>query len=403
MSEEHKSELISRLNKEVDEDKIELILEEIENVINPIFLYPIYDKYKSLQKSTISHYFLSTLEMIDSPDVLKIAHRIFLDPDTKESDLPWVLPIFIKHQSFNSKITSKVGVLLKKYAKKRGNVYELGTILRYLKACGMLSNYTKVIRIIVENKEFERRIRKIALEHLVKDNPASEFDYFAGKVRAKVDDEILQILLAQLACSWTNPAEAKLRKALKKHGSRRAKELIGDLLLERTHEEIKDLRRKVNQALIPKLPEYIRIFPENVILFPHTTTPRNKKDLIVWCIDFRSLLQDVDKGTKNHGYADDEIKTILPDVNPADYGKSLNRLHLYLEVNKIKVNNLFGLRKINRIVSLLATHPEEKDELERILKENRCFKLYHEEKWSEIQMLLLKRFITVLKKMKGRL
>jgi len=72
-------------------------------------------------------------------------------------------------------------------------------------------------------------------------------------------------------------------------------------------------------------------------------------------------------------------------------------------VNKIKVNNLFGLRKINRIVSLLATHPEEKDELERILKENRYFKLYHEEKWSEIQMLLLKRFITVLKKMKGRL
>ena len=101
MSIEYNSLLIANLFSSEEENEIQQILEEMGEIGDPIFLYPVYQKYKIVKNASISHYFIITLDAINSNDVIQIALEIDKNPK-KEADRKYLLYIFDKRKFYKN-------------------------------------------------------------------------------------------------------------------------------------------------------------------------------------------------------------------------------------------------------------------------------------------------------------
>lgn len=399
MTEVYKSELLTRLFNEQDEDEILLILAEIDDLKDSIFIHPLYDKYKKYRSSSISHYFISSLSEIDSPEVLDVAKDIFFDPKIKESNLPWTIGVFTKNKLLDNSAKSKLIKYLKKRKdSKRLSYYELEDILNYLKLFKRDKSVSKILRNIVENKSLGRITRNVALSYLIENNPKEEYIYFSIIFPRKLDDMVFQVMLAKAASQMKSPYEGPLRNSIKRYGSGRSKEIIADSTFNKMQNDVVDTRYKLNYLRSTKLASYINLFPRNQLLRKHTSAARSRSEFVAWCMDFRDFIQDTSRMTKNHGYNEAQIKRLLPDESKVNYNKSLNRLFLFLKSNDVEINaDIFGLRKLNRLVSLIA-HPREKNDRDKVLKKIGLYKKYYEKQWGKIQLHLLRRYKRFLNK-----
>ena len=100
MSKEYYSMLIAKLYSTVNEKEILALLEEIAEIGDPIFSYPIYDIYKMKKKSYISHFYLSTLNGLNSNDVIQFALEVGENPETKFTDIIYLLEIIYKRKFY---------------------------------------------------------------------------------------------------------------------------------------------------------------------------------------------------------------------------------------------------------------------------------------------------------------
>ena len=97
MATEYNSKLIDDLYQTRSADDAVRVLDEINEIGDPVFVYPIYAAYKRFSSSSSSHFFIDALDVIESREVLTIIVEIVSNPDISSVDFTFALPIFLKY------------------------------------------------------------------------------------------------------------------------------------------------------------------------------------------------------------------------------------------------------------------------------------------------------------------
>ncbi len=420
MSSEYNSKLISKLYLSQKFSEIEQVLREIEEIADPVFIRPLFDVWSlyNLKDISSSHYFISTLQTINSKDVLKIALDIFSLSKTIK-DKMWVYPIFTKYNYFENKLISYAQLVIKKFSQ---NDYEydihdfnLFDLCMYIKSSKKESTIQLDLRNIFLNSLINIKSRETSLRFLLRINPKEEFNYLIENYDNYHSDEV-DILLSKELKSWSGGNVPKLIEIIIKKGCDRAVEIIKEnnkekLMKQKKTRELEDakysniqvisnittLRSKINTQCIINEKIKIKIFNDDESLINQMEAINNNDLFISKCSDLRDMFNNISTKVK-YSLNEEDIKKILPGQKINEFSKPINRLILFLYEKRIKVDeNLFGLRNIYRVVNL-ATHPEEVSNYVKSLKDIGLIEIYKKEEWSKLHQELLIRIKDSLEK-----
>ncbi|MDO8503449.1 MAG: hypothetical protein Q7S60_02040 [bacterium] len=429
MSTDYNSELISNLYKSTNQKKVIEIIEEMEEIGDPIFLEPIYDAYKRFQHTYISHYFVNAFEKFDSPKVLEIVTRIINDGNRKLSDFFWTLSTLDKHKEYSPSLINIAGMFLKDFAEKGdkstgiSSDYELGETLRYLKNANSISVYEQELQQIIQNDSLDRETRSLALRYLLRIDSSRQFQYLIDE-HPKIKGTDLEVIISKeiTASGWKGGSVNKLKELILS-GSGRARDIIEESvtkdkkLSEETEvkesleyanslmiADIAGLRNDINLISSSRVDIGFDLFPQSELLVLQQKVPKDEASLKSLCNDLRTVIQSTSEKLIDHGYSPEEITKLLPDTAERDFNKSLNRLFLFLNAKKIVVKrDLFGLRELVHFTSLVGPHPEERKELIKELKRQNLDEKYISKEWSEVHKYLLRKYKESLSKLKEAL
>jgi hypothetical protein len=418
MSDEYNSKLTVQLNLATEEKKIQEILEEMEDIGSPFFIYPIYEKWKKFNHKFgfISHYFISCLTSITSKDVLDIAKEIMKTSQTIK-DILWVYPILEKYSCFDEIYVKLAKVftstILSPKMKNEISDIDLGFLLSYLSKSGRIKEVEEDLRNIVITEDADKDVRELSLHYLLRINPKIEIRYFIDNLR-KLDSSILNNLLAKEILRWRHGEVSKLLDILKDFGGR-PKEIIEDYEKQKQSQEkkieedktnkyinlqvvheIHEIRTKINSLANAneniKSPLFYSgeqlIFQQEVVI--------DQNQFLARCIELRDLFENISEITKKHSLTIDDCKALLPGQQEDHYTKPINRLFLFLYSKSIKVEiDIFGMRQLNQIVSLIG-HPKQQSDLFKVLKQLRLYEIYKSEKWDLLHSEILHRYRNAL-------
>lgn len=418
MSTEYNSMLIAKFYSTVYEEEMTDLLEEIAEIGDPVFLYPVYDAYKKNKKSFISHYYLLTLNSLNSNDVIQVALEIGENPETKIIDIAYVLDIFDKRKFYEQRaIDIALAGLSVFISEINTNEYNLYTIVSFLKNAGSLSNIESKLLSIFINDKFNTKSREYAFGKWLEIDPKKNLQIIIDKFGEIKQNDKLESLIARVICNWTGTKIEELKKVIEEIGGIKAKYIIkrarekdeekqqkiteekqqvvqkqysnADLV-----EKIITLRVKINDIAKSNENIGLYIFPPNEAIFLQLKTANDNATLMKSCVGLREIIQNLNNDLGSHGLSTEEIKTLLPDAAKEDYNKSLNKLFLYLNSKKFKVDNsIFGLKQLSQLVGLIGAHPvAEKDQLIKKLAAVNLDKAYREEEWAAIHQNLLEQY-----------
>ncbi len=411
MNEEYISRLIYLLDNHASERELTDALIEMSESPSEIFMYPVLATYRKFKHTSISHYFISVLGAINTPRALAILNDIFIKEDTKRIDKLWILPYFEKNSQFQEEyITFCTDQLLNLKATgvmgdEDSDEYDLPGILSFLKTAKKLSENLEVLRSILFDPSQRRAIRKIILFYWLRENPDERLNYLIENYNKTKDDD-LDIILAEELKSWKGSKIESLVKLIKAIGYPRAKEILEKAEKEKQGKnvqrkedqypnidllkDISTLRSKINFSSQEDQNLGFKIFAESESLFKQQEAINNKDALVAACIDLRDIIQNITPDATSHKIELDEAKKHIPNIKEDDLKKSLNALHLSLISKGIPVpQDLYGLKKLNQAVSLIAAHPSESKDLIKILTSLYLIENYKDGNWQEIHTKLL--------------
>jgi hypothetical protein len=418
--------LIAKLYSTVDSDEMIHVLNEIAEIRDPIFLYPLYETYKKNKNSHISHYFITTLNELDSNDVIQIAFEIGENPETKDVDRNYILEIFNKRKIYEQRAIDIAVVSLQAFiSSKDTNEFDLYAILFYLENAGALSKIESELQVIFTNDKFNINSREYAFEKWLKIDPKRNLQSIIDNFSTIKQNDKLEYLIAKVISKWQGPKTEELKKIIEENGNIRAKNIIMRAREKDEEKKQKDiaekqqavqrqysnadlvekiiiLREKINDKSKSKSKsnEHIgfSIFPQNEAIFLQLKTANDHATLIKACVGLRDIIQNLNDELGNHGLSIDEIKKLLPDTAEGDFNKSINKLFLFLHSKKFKIDSsVFELRELNQLVGLLGAHPVgEKDKLIKKLEIAKLDEAYREEEWATIHQSLLELYIKSL-------
>jgi hypothetical protein len=421
MSSEYNSKLISKLYSVIKFSEIERVLNEISEIADPVFIYPLFDRWKlyNYKEDPSSHYFISALKDIKSKEVLNVSSEIFILSKTLK-DRIWVYPIFQQYNYFEEKLIKYAQFIIKKLSINDPLYqifdFDLFNLLSYLTAGKRIDSLNEDLKFIIFNETIEYDNRKTALFFLLRINPKEEFNYFIENYNTYRSDDI-DILLARELRLWKGNQIEKLKSIILSKGNTRAIELLNENEKKKQNEEkktqleksikfnnaqivmtITELRIKINQVCISKPDIKSPIFTDNEIFVKQIESATDRDSFLSKCVEMRVLFRSISKNIKSI-ISDTEIKKILPKQNSTDYDKPLNRLIIYFHEKNIKIDeDLYGLRSINQIVNII-THPDLQKELIFSLQKSNLYDLYKEENWTELHKKLLYLLQTSLEKL----
>lgn len=423
MSKEYNSKLISKLYKEKDDDKILEILEEMDEIGDPYFLYPIYDKYKGKENSYISHYFLSSIAKFKSEEAKNIVRGIALDIETNKKNFLWILDYLSQIDIYDSTIVKRAQHCLSVFDEKEDE-FTLDSILSYLEKAKALEGQIDIIKAIFEGENFSSRVRKVALHHLLGINSKQYFQYFFDKYENIKRDETAERIFAQEITKWKDGIIPEFKQKILQEGGNRAREIIEKHLKIKKEKEQKkkgekekekavkysnaslitgiyELRENINNIALTKWD--FKLFPESEILYKQNETAQNRSMLVDYCNDLRSLLKGIDSKC-DHEKGLIEAKKIISGIKSEDdLKKPLNRLYLYLHSQGLTIDNkIFGLRDLNNILNLIS-HPEARNHLMKLLKRANLIDAWNLQEWAKIHRRLLGMYKVALEKLHSTL
>lgn len=369
------------------------------------------------------HYFISVLSLIDEPRVAEIAAEIFSEVDMRDVTISYLFDILSKHKYHTKDIEEKAVSFLELIANSDNEIHdfsfwELDDVLKYLKSIDKILSYAGLVEASMLNLSLDRDTRRVALENFVRIDPKKQFNTL---IKSICDlDETLQILIAQEIGLWKGKQIIQLRNEIKICGTERAKDLV--LKQEKTKKKqdaktkerkeieyanadvidrISNLRRDINIHAQSRLGT--KILCETELLIKQIKNVKEQSDLTQSVIDLRGILVLIEESLE-HGYDLGAAQEIIEDLTPESMNRSLIKLHLFLHSKGIVVEKkLYGFRKINTLLSLLAAHPEQENGLIRALKKEGLIELYTKKKWNDLHRELLKLYEVSLSNLLKRL
>lgn len=422
MSSEYNSKLIVQLIQSTDTEIIKKILEEIEDIGDPIFIYPIFEKWKTLARDSfyISHYFISALLTINSEEVLKIALEMITMP-RRSIDYAYIYQIFTKFRYSSDQIINDAIDQVRLISENPEKAiikyeYDLSYILDYLKLMKRIDTISKFLERIVLNEHLKDDFRKTALYYLLRIDPNLEIQYFIDNYDKNRSDS-LDLLLTRELLQWKGKLVGTLLDIIKQKGLVRAKELIlakEKKDIKEQHEEkkaetikfsniqliveIHDKKAKINSLTIANNEIGLAIFTESESLIKQQEIVTNLESFMTKCAELRSIFKGIAQNVKNP-YTEEVALKKLTNQTKENLNKPLNRLTLFLMSKGYRIDhNLYGLRSLNALVNLV-THPELEKDLIKVLRELGVYNQYKDKKWEELHREILKKYLISLQKL----
>lgn len=419
MTTEYNSNLIAELYSTTKEKKLLELLKEIEEINDPIFLYPVYAIYKKNKNESYSHYFLSTLNELNSSEIVSIAIEIGEDPETSNKDRIYAVEMFEKRKYYKKPATDIALASLSLFIKEAGIVSGLlYIIISYLKNAGLIGNIEDDLRSIYLDDQFDTDARLYTFGKWLEINPRKKLQAIIENFDEISQDEEYEALIARVISAWKGPKIEELKEIILEKGGIKAKHIIKkaeekkaekekkterekqQIIQERYSnadlvEKISGLREKINDTAKSHKRISFLIFPQNEALILQLKTANDNPTLTKACVDLRDVIQNLNKELGNHGLDNEVIKKLLPDTAEHDFNKSINKLFLFLHSKQFKIAaDLFGLRELNQIISLLGAHSKsEKTKLIKKLKDAKIYEAYEKEEWAVVHQNLLKKYI----------
>jgi ribosomal protein S8 len=421
MNEEYISRLLYLLDNHTSERELTDALEEMSESGSEIFMYPVLNSYRKFKHTPISHCFLSVLGAINTPRAIAILKDIFSKEDTKRVDKLWILPFFAKSNQFEEEYVNYCIEQLLKLSStgimenEDSDEYDLPVILSFLRSSKRLGENIKLLELILFDPSQRRAIRKIFLFYWMREEPNEKLQYLIVNYD-KIKDDDLDIILAEELKGWKGSKVEALIKLVKEKGYPRAKEILEKSEKEKQKiniqrkedqypnidliKEITALRSEVNFLSQENKNLGFKIFADSENLFKQQEAVSNKDTLVALCIDLRDIIQNIVPEATVHSMDLDEAKKHIPGITGDDLKKSLNALHLDLVSKGIVVpQDLFGFKKINKAVSLIAAHPSESRDLIKILTSLGFISSFKDGNWQEVHTGLLKLYKQSLEKL----
>ncbi len=422
MSKEYNSILLGKLFSDNSTDETIEILEEIAEIADPIFIHPLYEAYKKNTHSHISHYFFSALSKIQSADVIDICFEILEEHEISVTDKSYILEIFEKANLYDEKVIKIAVSTLNQYIKEQyNNEYTLYSIISFFEKAGILNQIKNELIAIFLDKKFNSKSRIHSLGKWFEIDAKKNIQEIIDDFEEIKKDKEKEVLIAKTIITWSGSKIDELKNIIKKTGSPEARHIIEQAekkSKEKEAEKTKKQNKKIQQAYnnadlvekiislrgkintVAKANDRINfpIFPQNELIHAQSKQAVDEITLIKACGDLRGIIQELNKDLSSHGLELEDIKKLLPYTAEEDFGKSINKLHLYLSAKKFKIDkSAFGLRNINQLVGLLGAHSsDEKDKLIKKLEEFKFKEMYLQEEWSLLHREILKKYITSL-------
>ncbi len=412
MTTAYHSKLISDLYRAKDAEEAHSILQDINEITNVCFLYPIYDSYKKYNDHYWSYAFLDSISKIDSKEAHEIIKEIAKSKNTGSNDFISCLDDLIKVSDFDEEVVERAKIIFTNYYVQSEKYIMLYNLLDYLKKANALAEFSEILKDIFFNNSFDKEDRKVALYFFLIIDSKTNYQYFIDNFDT-IKNKDSEIILTREILGWKGGKVDILIEKIKKEGSSASKLLIEkknkneeEIL---TKKETKDseqfsngkqvanistLRQKINEKSLSLFDH--KIFPDDETLISQIETAKDKNSMVICCSNLRDIMQNIESSAKNHNMTFEEASKLIPGIDSQSINKSVNSLQLYLFSKKITVSNdLFGIRNLLRIVSLLGAHQEDEN-LIPTLKKEKLIDLYISEQWQLLHREILERYVKSL-------
>lgn len=414
MTNEYASKLISQLYVAADEHKAYDILREIDEILSDVFLYPLFDTYKKFKGGIWSHTFISSIGRIDSPDSLEIIKEIAGDEKIGHSDFVGCLEAFEKFSYFEEPYLSKAeSILMVAFTTEKINFF-LPDLLSYLEKAKRLASQEHILKLLFESDKLDKDERRQALNAYLKLHPKENIAAFTENY-SELKNKDTEIILVKELLTWRGTAVDAFIAKVRSDGSPSARHLVEQKdkakAKAKEHESLKAVedysngkevteigaaRRKINELSKSTTGIETEFFPEDETIFTQVSTVKTRDELVSKCSSLRELVQNISKGARNHGLDLEGATKILSTATADNLNKSLTAFQLFLLNKKVDVSSdLFGMRELMAITSLLGAH-QEAPELLPALKKAKLLEMYHSDQWGPLHKEILSRYKTVL-------
>jgi len=414
MSVPYNSELIFRLYNETNPRKARAIVEEMVEINDQIFVFPILAVFAKFKDSFYSHYFLSYLMSFNTPETIDNIKKIITEVELKNSWMSYLIDFCIDNEFFPEGFTRQVEHELNEDVRSNPDGYDLTPYFKYFIAIKQFDKIEGLVIAILEDNDMDITAREAALRYLLKFDAKKYFQYYYDNYQ-KIQGKQTEIILVReiIKRGWKGTIVERTKELIASNGSERAKEIIQE-------KEKKDIEAEKNQSIkeeelvnknyanaeiisdISVIMDKISALTagdsrfnfsllESSGLLPKQLTPASDSvQLSGFCIDLRSIIQKFNKKVSEHGITEDKAKELFPNIETTG---SINNCQLFLASVGIGVDDdFFGLRRMNKLIAALAHPDENREELVKQLRLSNLFDLYQEENWGLLHKRLLETY-----------
>jgi hypothetical protein len=421
MNDTHFSKLVSKLyTLGLDQgDKMQEVVEEIEELKDSIFLYPLYDAYIRFQKESISHYFLSAIASIGSADSLKVLKRILHDKNTRIGSIQWLIGIFNDLGVEDGVAVSSSYDFIFSYSENPNDFkslldgYELDELSTYYIKFGVAAKLSDPLQKIWINDTLLKDIRATALRHYLRIESKTAWDFIETSFDVLDDDG--RAILAKEINGWRGGRIEKLKVQLAEGGGQAATilEKLSDAdVASKKADQIKEesdypdakivhdiwnLKTEINVAAIANPKLGCKLLSSKSALITQMAICRDKESLMARCSELREIIAGVDEALPDSGLNFEQKKQIKSQITETTAGGSLNKIFFLLRARGFDVPlDLFGILKLYRLSGLIGAHQSAEAERINLLKYFNLEQYYVNSNWQDLKRELLLLYKTQL-------
>lgn len=141
----------------------------MESLASPIFIYPILEVYQKHKNRPYSHYFLSALISIDSPELIKLIPALVKDIHYTK-DYFYCIRILLSRNYFDSNV-AKIGLDLTNSHPDDLHDWDVELLVSYVSKTDLQKDLISALQFLYQNKKLESAVRITAFHEWIKIEP----------------------------------------------------------------------------------------------------------------------------------------------------------------------------------------------------------------------------------------
>lgn len=381
MAADYNSELIDRLYTTTDSRLAAKFVDEMAEINDPIFIFPILSAFQKFRSSSQSHYFISALMQFQHDRIFDLISPLI--PELSHYDIGYTLPLLAQKKYNDMAGLSRIKAAFEKALSDPEVLeYDLQEFADFYRSRGELAAHTEGLQTVFQNPAVDNGARRIAFRYLMNLDVQKEISRITENF-PNIKTSRADVIIAKEIAQGEKADLLPLREYISKNGSSAAKEIIhaaeaveknrqhakteravakfknADLL-----SEIVTLRENLDRLTQSDARFKTSFFKPFEKLYQQLEPAIDQKQIVSNAIDLRGCIQAINSSALNHGLSEEDARKLIPGIE--NLTGSLNKLHLFLLARGVPVDvSFFGFRPLNQALSKIA-HPEQSSESDRL-------------------------------------